>query len=168
LGHFECALAVAPRGMHANPPSAGLRRIGLGFDGGPESEAALTLAASIATGAGAELYVQAVVDDRLATRSWSDVSEVVSDEWDEVVRRGIDDIREQATAQAERTGARFHVDVARGRPAEALLALSERVDLIVIGSRRWGPAARLLLGATGEALMHDAACAVLAVPRQAR
>ena len=168
LGHFECALAVAPRGMHANPPSAGLRRIGLGFDGGPESEAALALAASIAIGAGAELYVQAVVDDRLPTRSWSDVSEVVSYEWDEVVQGGIDDIRERATAEAERTGARFHVDVARGRPAEALLALSERVDLMVIGSRRWGPAARLLLGATGEALMHDAACAVLAVPRQAR
>src|SRR6185312_2739435 len=111
LGHFECALAVAPRGMHANPPSAGLRRIGLGFDGGPESEAALALAASIAIGAGAELYVEAVVDDRLATRSWSDVSEVVSDEWDEVVQRGIDDIREQATVQAERTGARFNVDV---------------------------------------------------------
>jgi nucleotide-binding universal stress UspA family protein len=35
----------------------------------------------------------------------------------------------------------------------------------VIGSREWGPTARLLLGSTGEALMHDSACAVLAVPR---
>jgi nucleotide-binding universal stress UspA family protein len=57
------------------------------------------------------------------------------------------------------------VDVALGRPADALLAFSEHVDLLVIGSPRWGTTARLLLGSTGEALMHDAACPVLAVPR---
>ena len=55
-----------------------------------------------------------------------------------------------------------------GRPADALLALSGDVDLLVIGSRRWGPATRVLLGSTGEALMHDAACSVVAVPRPSR
>jgi nucleotide-binding universal stress UspA family protein len=58
-----------------------------------------------------------------------------------------------------------HTQVTRGRPADALLPFSEQVDLIVIGSRRWGPVARLLLGSTGEALAHDAACALLVVPR---
>jgi nucleotide-binding universal stress UspA family protein len=56
-------------------------------------------------------------------------------------------------------------DVRRGRPADALMELCERVDLLVIGSRRWGGAARVLLGRTGEALMHDASAAVLVVPR---
>jgi nucleotide-binding universal stress UspA family protein len=59
-------------------------------------------------------------------------------------------------------------EVVRGRPADALLALAAEVDLLVIGSRRWGSVERLLLGSTGEALLHDAPCPVLAVPgRQA-
>ena len=59
------------------------------------------------------------------------------------------------------TGARARAEVTRGRPANALLTLSERVDLLVIGSRRWGPAARLLLGSTGSAVMHNAAARCL-------
>ena len=42
------------------------------------------------------------------------------------------------------------------------------LDLLVIGSRRWGPAARVVLGGTGEAVMHEAACSVLAIPRVGR
>lgn len=167
LSHLECALAVAPRGMHSSPPPGGLRRIGVGYDGGPESEAALAMAASIAIGAGAKLRVQVVVDDRLPPPYWSALAGALAVEWDEGVQREIDELRERATDAARRTDAEFDVAVAHGRPAEALLALSERVDLLVIGSRRWGPAARLLLGSTGEALMHDASCAVLAVPRRA-
>jgi nucleotide-binding universal stress UspA family protein len=53
----------------------------------------------------------------------------------------------------------------RGRPADRLLELCADVDLLVIGSRRWGAVARLMLGSTGEALMHDASCPVLVVPR---
>jgi nucleotide-binding universal stress UspA family protein len=63
--------------------------------------------------------------------------------------------------------AKVGAEVLRGRPADALLALSGDVDLLVIGSRRWGPATRVLLGSTGEALLHGAACPVLAVPRPA-
>jgi nucleotide-binding universal stress UspA family protein len=46
-----------------------------------------------------------------------------------------------------------------------LVVLSEEVDLLVIGSRRWGAPARVLLGGTGEELMHDARCSVMVVPR---
>jgi nucleotide-binding universal stress UspA family protein len=41
------------------------------------------------------------------------------------------------------------------------------MDLLVIGSRRWGPLARLLLGSTGEALARDAGCPLLVAPRAA-
>lgn len=163
LCNLECALAVAPRGMHLNPHP--LRRIGVGFDGGPESEAALALAASIALGAGAELLVQAVVDDRLPERAWAGLGGVLDLTWDEIVETEIGRVRAEAVIAGELSGAPLEVAVERGRPADALLALSETVDLLVIGSRRWGPAARMLLGSTGEAVMHDAACAVLAVPR---
>jgi nucleotide-binding universal stress UspA family protein len=162
LCHFECALAVAPRGLHTNP-QRGLRRIGVGYDGSAESESALALAASI--GAGAELHVQAVVDDRLPFFARSALRGLVELEWNDVISKEMDEIRAQAVTAGERIGAQLDVGVARGRPADVLLELSEDVDLLVIGSRDWGPAARLLLGSTGEALMHDAACAVLAVPR---
>jgi len=164
LCHFECALAVAPRGLHANP-QRGVRRIGVGYDGSAESDAALRLAASIATGAGVDLHVHAVVDDRVPVFARSVLSGLVENEWNEAITAEMGEIRARAVAAAERTNTPFDVEVARGRPADVLLKLSENVDLLVIGSREWGPTARLLLGSTGEALMHDSACAVLAVPR---
>ncbi len=164
LCHFECALAVAPRGMHAQP-DFGVRNIGVGYDGSPESESALALAGAIAVAAGAELHVCGVVDDRFPPIAV--FSGAVLGEWDDVIREEIDRVRGTLSPAARATGARARVEVTRGRPANALLALSARVDLLVIGSRRWGPAARLLLGSTGEAVMHDAACAMLAVPRPA-
>jgi nucleotide-binding universal stress UspA family protein len=163
LGQFKCALAVAPRGLHADPPR--LRRIGVGYDGGPEADAALAFAASIALSAGAEVRLQAVVDDRQPPFAWSGLRGDFAVEWDEVVKDEMSQIREQAAAAARQTRAQIDVAVARGRPSDALLKLSETVDLLLIGSRRWGPTKRLLLGSTGEALMHGASCSVLAVPR---
>ena len=55
--------------------------------------------------------------------------------------------------------------VDRDVPAASLLGLAATSDLLVIGSRRWGPVARLLLGGTGEALVHGAPCSLLVVPR---
>jgi nucleotide-binding universal stress UspA family protein len=164
LCHFECALAVAPRGLYANP-SRDIGRIGVGYDASPESESALALAASIAGGAGAELHVQGIVDDRIPLFGRSALSRFVEVEWNEVIGTEMVNLRARAVAAGERIGAPLDVGVARGRPANVLLELSEHVDLLVIGSRRWGPTARVLLGSTGEALMHDAACAVLAIPR---
>ncbi|MGO9884821.1 MAG: universal stress protein, partial [Solirubrobacteraceae bacterium] len=74
-------------------------------------------------------------------------------------------LHDQALAAVRNLGANASAEVLSGRPADALLALSNDVDLLVIGSRRWGPSARVLLGTTGEALLHDAACSVLTVPR---
>ena len=164
LCHFECPLAIAPRGIHGGPELE-LRRIGVGYDGEEESEAALALAASIASTSGAELDVRAVVDDRVPLLLRSAVSGLASTEWSDGLEAAEKDLHARAVAAAQAAGATATVDVLRGRPANALLELSGKVDLLVVGSRRWGPTARLVLGSTGEALMHDASCAVLAVPR---
>jgi nucleotide-binding universal stress UspA family protein len=157
--NFECALAVAPRGMHARPDFS-LRRIAVGYDRSPESESAVALAGWIGKACGAQLDVCAVVDDRV-----SQIRVFGADEWEHVVRQEINRARASTIAAAKGASADAHTEVLRGRPADALLALSERVDLLVIGSRRWGPTKRVLLGSTGEVVMHDAACPVLAVPR---
>ena len=165
LCQFECALAVASRGLHANP-DFGFERIGVGYDGGPESEAALEWAGALAAAGGAELRVRAVVDDRRPIVGWGRawIADMIRD-WTAAVREEEEGVRKQAFDAAQRTGAKVTAEAVSGRPADALLALSGNVDLLVIVSRRWGPAQRVLLGSTGEALMHDAACPVVAVPR---
>ena len=164
LCNFDCALAVAPRGIHERAEIA-FTRIGVGYDGGPESRAALELAGSIAVGAGAALHVRAVVDDRIPASGLLAGYGVLLPQWDETIEAEVGAISERATEQARATGANVQVEGLRGRPADSLLDLCEHVDLVVIGSRRWGAIARLMLGSTGEALMHDASCPVLVVPR---
>lgn len=165
LCHFECGLAIAPRGMHKRA-EPGFARIGVGYDGGPESQAALALAGSIAVANGAELRVRGVVDDRMpAIGRWGLAGGAIATEWEEVIEADVDSLRERAVAAAESTGASLQAEVVRGRPADALLELCADVDLLVIGSRRWGWAARVMLGSTGEALLHDGGCPVLVVPR---
>lgn len=162
LCHFRCALAVAPRGL-GESPARRLSHIGVGYDGSEESQAALALAGSIAVGAGAKLSVRGVVDDRLPGVGWT--SEQVMAIWSELTEPTVESLRARAQAAADDTGAEVSVDVRRGRPADALMELGEQVDVLVIGSRRWGAATRVMLGSTGEVLLHDAGCAVLVVPR---
>ncbi len=165
IGDAQCALAVAPRGL-AEAGTTAIERIGVGYDGGPESEAALALAGVIARAAGAELGVRAVVDDRIPTFGLRGPrgSRVVA-EWESLIADDVEDLRKQAVEAAKGAGVDARVEVLSGHPADLLLELSEEVDLLVLGSRRWGTVARLLLGSTGEALLHGAVCPMLVVPR---
>jgi nucleotide-binding universal stress UspA family protein len=54
-----------------------------------------------------------------------------------------------------------------GRPADLLIALSEAVDLLVIGSRGYGPLKAMLLGGVSGQVIRSATCPVVVVPRQA-
>jgi nucleotide-binding universal stress UspA family protein len=165
IGDAQCSLAVAPRAL-AGAGAPTIERIGVGYDGGPESTAALALAGAIARAARAELAVRAVVDDRIPTFGLrgSRGAKVIA-EWESLVADDVEQLRKRAVEAAKSGGVDARVEVLSGRPAESLLELSEEVDLLVIGSRRWGAVARLLLGSTGEALMHGAASPVLVVPR---
>jgi nucleotide-binding universal stress UspA family protein len=127
------------------------------------------VAGALAVNAGATLSVRSVVDDRVPMVGWqSSVREHVLAMWDELLAPHIAALLERAQSASEATGAELaEVDVRRGPPADALLELCEQVDLLVIGSRRWGGSARVLLGRTGEALMHDASAPVLVAPRPA-
>jgi nucleotide-binding universal stress UspA family protein len=139
--HLERPLAIAPRGMQ-DREDASLERIGVGFDGGPESQAALDLAGSIAAAAGGELVVRGVAAER--------------------EHAGLADA---ALAAARATGARVQIDVTPGDVTETLYQLCRQVDLVVIGSCRRGSPGRILLGRTGHALLREAPSPMLVVPR---
>ena len=57
------------------------------------------------------------------------------------------------------------VEALTGKPAEALAERAADLDLLVVGSRGWGPVRRLLLGSTSEQVVRDAPSSVLVVPR---
>jgi nucleotide-binding universal stress UspA family protein len=57
------------------------------------------------------------------------------------------------------------VEPLTGKPAQALAERASRLDLLVVGSRGWGPVRRLLLGSTSEQVVRDAPSSVLVVPR---
>lgn len=167
LCDFRWPIAIAPRRMQDRTKNA-LLRIGVGYDGETESAAALDLAAVIARAARARLQLVAVVDDRIPVMLRSALTPLVRTEWNDAVWEQERRLETLARAASEAAGVSSTCEVLRGRPADALVALSRHVDMLVIGSRRWGPAARALLGSTGEPILHDAVCPVLVVPRPGR
>jgi nucleotide-binding universal stress UspA family protein len=52
-----------------------------------------------------------------------------------------------------------------GDPARVLLGISADVDVIVCGSRGYGPVRSVLLGSVSRRLLDGARCAVIVVPR---
>jgi nucleotide-binding universal stress UspA family protein len=164
LGEVKCSLAVAPRGLSPDAQNR-LIVVGVGFDGTPEAEEAIRQAGSLALAARASLRVRAIVDDRLPYVGWTPARPYVQGMWDDVIAPEVESLRIAAQREASATGADFTLEARSGAPADELIALSGEVDLLVIGSRRWGPAVRVLLGSTGEVLMHNAGCPVMLVPR---
>lgn len=161
----KCALAVAPRGL-SETTDFHLGAVGVGFDDGPESKHALALAGALAVAAGARLLVRGVVDDRIPPVGWSESGrERVVAMWNELLGPAVDALRASTEVAVRATGADAEVQVLPGDPARVLGELATDVDLLVIGSRRWGAAARVLLGSIGETLMHDASCPILVVRR---
>jgi nucleotide-binding universal stress UspA family protein len=153
LNGATCAVAVAPRGYVAR--SGGFLRVGVGYDFSPESRAALALARRLAARDGAKLSALYVV----SLPAWGYIAPMPSN-WGELVE---DDRQaaEEKVASLEGLEAR----AAYGLPVEELAAFGDRVDLLVVGSRNYGPMRRLMLGSTSHGLARHARCALLVLPR---
>ncbi len=162
-GHY--ALALAERGLSGHGELA-IRRVGVGYDGGPEGRHALAWAAAIAEGCGAPLSVRGVIDDHIPALGWPSLwIDSFRECWNEVMDEEVQALRTSIDAAAAGLSVPVTATVDRDVPAASLLDLAATTDLLVIGSRRWGPMARLILGGTGETLVHGAPCSLLIVPR---
>jgi nucleotide-binding universal stress UspA family protein len=162
-GHY--ALAIAARGLSGHGDLA-ITRVGVGYDGGPEACAALAWGAAIAEGCGAHLSVRGVINDHIPALGWPSLwIEPFRECWNEVMDEEVRALRTSIEAATVGLSVPVTATVDRDVPAASLLDLAATTDLLVIGSRRWGPMARLLLGGTGEALVHGAQCSLLIVPR---
>jgi nucleotide-binding universal stress UspA family protein len=154
-----CAVAVAPRGLGAREWKA-VATIGVGFDGSPEAGQAFALALGLARDCGASLVVRSVVATPI---SYADFTPD-DDDWTE---------RALLAAKADVAELLADVDVAAvshvtsGTPVGELAALSEQVDLLVLGSRGWGPVRRIAMGSTAASLTREAHSPLLVLPRGA-
>jgi nucleotide-binding universal stress UspA family protein len=154
-----CPVAVAPRGM-ADRDATPLTRIGVGFDGTPESREALAVAVALAKSARVRLELLCAATAPIplfAEAAWADGAIVdYRLEAEELISRTLEELDVEAVGKA-----------VVGGPVETLVELTHRVDVLVVGSRGWGPIRRILLGSTAARLIREAACPVLVVPRGA-
>ena len=71
---------------------------------------------------------------------------------------------ERAVAELD-PGTPVHTQTIKGEPCEVLVEQSARLDLLVLGSRAYGPLRHVLLGSVSAPVMREAHCPVLVVPR---
>jgi len=152
-----CPVVVVPHGY--DPPPR-LSVIGIGFVPTPEGHRALRAATAVAQMAGADLRVLTVVKPGLGgdasagptrdsvERSRAQVEATLTD--------AIAELAHDVTADGE---------VMVDDPADALLSVSPNVDLLVMGSRGYGPGLAVLLGGVSRRVTMAARCPVLVMPR---
>ena len=158
-----CAIAVAPAGYAGRDPRSLHGVVGAAVDGRKDTGRVARIAADIARGAHAKLRLLTVADIHRAPRPMS-IGRLENPSVRAAIRRSAHHALERATVAA---GAGIVVErqVVEGDPVVSLLAESNDLDLLVVGSRAYGPVRRVVLGRVGGAVLRDAACPVLAIPR---
>jgi nucleotide-binding universal stress UspA family protein len=148
-----CAVAVAPRGYAGSQHQFG--HIGIGYDGSAQAKLALDAARSLAARTDAKLHALGVATPPQGLTTPIGVSAVAE----------LEAKRDQIEHCIAELGPEIAGRAVDGIAHQGLSELSEKVDLLVIGtSRRHGKFSRALLGSTSEALSREAACPLLVVP----
>jgi nucleotide-binding universal stress UspA family protein len=160
-----CPVAVAPKGYaHEATTEPGI--IGCGFDGTPASERALETAHRIAAATGARLRAIRVFAPLAYGPPPSKGVPMGGLSYNDQLRDRASEELEEAVVklEGEPRGERFF---AVGNAAEILAEASEDVDLLVLGSRGYGPLHSVLVGGVAGRVVREAACPVIVLPRTA-
>jgi nucleotide-binding universal stress UspA family protein len=146
------AVTVAPHGYR--PPHT-LTRIGVAHDGSVEAARCLAVARELARMHRASISALSVVPMDSVRRGTP-----ISRDWSKVAGRLVG-------AEARRLNKLPDVDgnAVCGEPGEELARFSDSVDLLIVGSRGYGPLGRLMNGSTTRYLARNAACSLLVTPR---
>jgi nucleotide-binding universal stress UspA family protein len=155
-----CPVAIVPRGY---ADAGAIRTVGVGYDGSEESEIALAAACQVAQRLGASLRVIRVYDaTRFGAPALMTIPGEVSyhEDYEKRQREGLDEA--VAALPAE-----LHAEpvFVAGPPGPELAAQTEDVDLMVVGSRGYGPRAAVLLGGVTHTVIRKAHCPVIVLPR---
>lgn len=156
LNGAPCAVAVASR-AYAQAPRQ-LLRIGVGYDDSPESAQALTAARVLADRHGSAIQALWVI----ALPRVREEAPIPAD-WDDAIKR----LEEQLSARlAELDGVEGRVTY--GGPREEIAQFGKSLDLLIVGSRGYGPLGRLIHGNVSGYLLAHASCSLLVLPRDGK
>jgi nucleotide-binding universal stress UspA family protein len=166
----RCPVAVVPQGYEA--PAEGVRLIGVAFAPTAEGRDALHAAAALARSRDVALRAITVLDPRhageqspgLMARQHHDAGP--NEDVHARQRLGAEAAFRQSVAEAT-SDLEVDLDVLTQDPADGLVAAAAHVDLLVMGSRAYGPKRAVLLGSVSRQVMERATCPVLIVPRGA-
>jgi nucleotide-binding universal stress UspA family protein len=151
-------VAVAPKG-YAQAQHETFREIAVGYDGTPEAKSALRRAEALAKRSNATIRLLTVVRPAAVAPTMVPGAYAPESppEADKVALEGVNSVDSALAAKTTRFD---------GDPATKLAeAAEEGVDLLVLGSRGYGPLARVLLGSVSRNVIRHAPCPVLVVPR---
>jgi nucleotide-binding universal stress UspA family protein len=145
-----CAVAVAPHGYRTRLAER-LDTIGVAYNGSREADHALASALALADATGAHVQAITVVPLELYGTPPSAHAEI-----DSAMRTALEDAVAGTAAETV---------VLDGRPWAALAAVSEQLDLLLVGSRGYGPLKAVITGGTSGPLIQHARCPVIVLPR---
>ncbi len=153
----ECPVIAAPRGYSTQPVGV-LRRIGVGYNGSPEAGIALSFGEKIAVELDASIrLIGAVPQGRPGGRigrTGRDSEQLITEQ-----------IEASLADAAEASDLEIDVEVQAGDAADCLTKASQDLDLLVLGSRGYGPLLRVMLGGVSLKVMRASACPLVVVPR---
>ena len=157
-----CAVVVAPRGHEAK--ANGLKRIGVAWDGSADSEVALTWASQLAQSTGGTLTLLTVIEPMTAGMYPATVAFGYSELRDDMRADCLKRQDKRIAALAPELGATGRVLDGPAVP-HAIADAAAELDLVVAGSRGYGPLSRLLLGSVSRGIVHHSDVPVVVVPR---
>jgi nucleotide-binding universal stress UspA family protein len=155
LNGAPCAVAVAPAGYAQNAKP--LASVGVAYDGSAESKAALEAAKALAARTHAAVRALHVVS--WPTYMYTGMMPPASESVDELIKSAESDIKALPGVDGR---------AEYGIPSEELTKFSGEVDLLILGSRNYGPVRRMMVGSISRYLQRHAHGPVLILPRGSR
>jgi len=153
LNGAPCAVAVAARGYAEHP--AAISNIGVAYNQSPESATALAVARELAATTNAEVHALEVVS--LPPLAYGGLMAAPLGEFiNGMVKEASDRMKELAGVEGR---------AVYGLGGEELAAFGDELDLLVVGSRSYGPVRRTVNGSTSNYLQRHARCSLLVLPR---
>lgn len=146
-----CAVTVAPRGY--GEKRSRLAAVGVAFDGSSEAKNALHVAGTLAAAGGGVVNVVSVAEHKRLARIAPG-------------RRAVDDVPEVVGQVLDQVDSQLQVNFASrsGNPTHELAEAAQEFDMLVVGSRGFGPLHRLFSGSVSASLASNPACPLLVVP----
>jgi len=158
----RCRLVIAPKGYAEEDHSEDrLRVVGVGYDGMAESHAALQEAARLAEKFHASMKVIGVATPvpAMGAAAAAQAGAEAGPDFQTRLHEAVAELPSELRALPV---------MERGNPVDKLLEASELgIDLLVLGSRGFGPVMRLLIGSVSSRVIRGAACPVMVIPRPA-